>query len=372
VLFTILGLPLGVLLSAAFVMVGPLLQSIVPYRLRGLGASMGMLYIFLIGATGGALIAMPLVDAWDPAVAVPALIVPATTLGGLLILRSASFVRDDLALVTAELHEEEADRARRAKDPERIPVLQVHDIDFAYGTVPVLFDVGFEVHKGEVLALLGTNGAGKSTILRLVEGLATPSRGVIRLHGQTITYVAPEQRVRMGVVSLAGGDGVFPELSVEDNLAMGAFVYRSDAADVTARIERSLARFPQLRDRRSTKAGALSGGQQQVLALAMALLHDPEILLLDELSLGLAPAIVADLLGVVEELRAEGLAMIVVEQSLNVALSLADRAIFLEKGQIRFSGPAAELASRDDLARAVFLGGKPTGPGDGSSSGEAL
>jgi ABC-type branched-subunit amino acid transport system ATPase component/predicted MFS family arabinose efflux permease len=368
-LFVLLGLPLGVLLSAAFVMVGPLLQSIVPYRLRGLGASMAMISIFLLGATGGALLAAPLIDAFDPAVAVPLLLVPATVVGGLLIMQSARSVRDDLALVTAELREEQADQRRRRADPERVPVLQVQGVDFAYGSVPVLFDVGFEVGRGEVLALLGTNGAGKSTILRLVEGLATPSRGVIRLHGRTVTYTAPEQRVRLGIVSLAGGEGVFPELSVDDNLAMGAFVYRHDRADVAARIERSLALFPQLASRRSTPAGALSGGQQQVLALAMALLHDPEILLLDELSLGLAPAVVADLIEVVEGLRDRGLAMIVVEQSLNLALALADRAVFLEKGRIRFDGPAADLAERDDLVRAVFLGqaagaaGAGTGPG---------
>jgi ABC-type branched-subunit amino acid transport system ATPase component/predicted MFS family arabinose efflux permease len=360
-LFVVLGLPLGVLLSAAFVMVGPLLQAIVPYRLRGLGASLAMIYVFLIGATGGALLAMPLINAWDPAVAVPTLIVPATVIGGLLIMQSSRSIRDDLALVVAELEEERDDSVRRAADPARVPVLQVHGVDFAYGSVPVLFDVSLEVHRGEVLALLGTNGAGKSTILRLVEGLATPSRGVIRLNGQTVTYVAPEQRVRMGVVSVAGGDGVFPELTVEENLAMGGFVYRSDPADVATRIERSLARFPQLVDRRDTPAGALSGGQQQMLALAMALLHDPEILLLDELSLGLAPVVVADLLEVVQQLRDQGLAMIVVEQSLNVALALADRAVFLEKGQVRFTGAARELAERDDLVRAVFLGGDRVG-----------
>jgi ABC-type branched-subunit amino acid transport system ATPase component/predicted MFS family arabinose efflux permease len=355
-LFVVLGLPLGVLLSAAFVMVGPLLQSIVPYRLRGLGASLGMIYIFLLGATGGALLAAPLIDAWDPAVAVPALLVPATVVGGLLIMRSARSIRDDLALVTAELREEHTEAARRRADPASVPVLQVHGLDFSYGSVPVLFDVGFEVRRGEVLALLGTNGAGKSTILRLIEGLATPSRGVIRLRGRTVTYVAPEQRVRLGIVSLAGGEGVFPELSVADNLAMGAFVHRGDRCDVSARIARSLERFPPLAERRDTPAGALSGGQQQMLALAMALLHDPEILLLDELSLGLAPAVVADLIAVVEDLRAQGLAMVVVEQSLNVALSLADRAVFLEKGRIRFEGSARELAERPDLARAVFLG----------------
>ena len=370
VLFTLFGLPLGVLLSAAFVMIGPLLQTIVPYRLRGLGASLGMVYIFLLGATGGALLAAPLVNAWDPAVAVPALLVPATVVGGLLILQSSRSIRDDLALVVAELHEERDELVRRAADPDHVPVLQVHGVDFSYGSVPVLFDVGFEVARGEVLALLGTNGAGKSTLLRLIDGGATPSRGVVRLHGQTVTFVAPEQRLRMGIVSLAGGAGVFPELTVDENLTMGAFVYRHDAADVARRIDRSLALFPQLAGRRRTRAGALSGGQQQVLALAMALLHDPEVLLLDELSLGLAPTVVADLIEVVQGLRAQGIAMVVVEQSLNVALALADRVVFLERGRVRFEGAAGDLAGRDDLLRAVFLGDVhvggtgPLGPAD--------
>jgi ABC-type branched-subunit amino acid transport system ATPase component/predicted MFS family arabinose efflux permease len=372
-LFTLLGLPLGVLLSAAFAMVVPLLQTVVPYRLRGLGSSMAMVYVFLLGATGGALLAAPLIDAWDPAVAVPVLIVPTTVVGGLLILQSARSVRGDLALVADELREERDEHDRRVADPDGVPVLQVHGVDFAYGSVPVLFGVDLEVRRGEVLALLGTNGAGKSTLLRLVDGLATPGRGVIRLHGRTITYVAPEQRLRLGIVSLAGGDGVFPELTVADNLAMGAFVYRGDPADVERRIERSLARFPLLRERRATRAGDLSGGQQQVLALAMALLHDPEVLLLDELSLGLAPAVVGELLAVVQGLRDEGIAMVVVEQSLNVALALADRVVFMEKGRVRFEGAAADLVGRDDLLRAVFLGeagltsvGAGTGAGVGA------
>jgi ABC-type branched-subunit amino acid transport system ATPase component len=132
--------------------------------------------------------------------------------------------------------------------------------------------------------------------------------------------------------------------------------FRYDRADTDGRIERALSTFPVLRERLREPAGNLSGGQQQMLGLAMALVHDPEILMIDELSLGLAPAVVQELLGVVDRLRGEGVTMIVVEQSLNVALAIADRAVFLEKGHIRFQGPARELAERDDLARAVFLG----------------
>jgi ABC-type branched-subunit amino acid transport system ATPase component len=212
------------------------------------------------------------------------------------------------------------------------------------------------VRRGEVLALLGTNGAGKSTILRVIAGLGTPSRGVVRLHGTTITYVAPEQRVRLGIRLLPGGKGVFPQMTVRENLEMGAYVYRHDPTDRDRRIARVLDLFGDLAGRQDQTAASLSGGQQQMLALAITLLHDPDVLLVDELSLGLSPIVVQELLGVVEQLKRDGMTIVVVEQSLNVALAIADRAVFLEKGQVRFEGSAQELAERDDLARAVFLG----------------
>ena len=234
--------------------------------------------------------------------------------------------------------------------------MQVRDVDFHYGSVQVLFDVSFEVAPGEVLALLGTNGAGKSTILRVIAGLGTPARGVVRLDGRTITFVAPERRARYGVHLLQGGKGVFAPMTVRENLEQGAFLYRGDLADRDRRIDRVLELFTDLAGRQDQLAGSLSGGQQQMLGLAITLLHEPRILLIDELSLGLSPIVVQDLLRVVEHLKARGTTMVIVEQSLNVALAIADRAVFLEKGQVRFEGPAAELAERDDLARAVFLG----------------
>jgi ABC-type branched-subunit amino acid transport system ATPase component len=233
--------------------------------------------------------------------------------------------------------------------------LQVADVDFSYGHVQVLFGVNFEVRKGEVLALLGTNGSGKSTLLRVVTGLGTPSRGAVRLNGTTITFASPEQRAKMGIHMLPGGTGTFPGMTVRANLRMGAYLYRHDPADMERRIERALDLMPELRDRQNQFASSLSGGQQQMLALARTLLHDPEVLIIDELSLGLAPIVVQEILVIVERLKAQGLTIIIVEQSLNVALSIADRAIFLEKGSVRFSGPARELLERDDLARAVFF-----------------
>lgn len=355
-LFAVAGLPQLLLLSTAFALVGPVLQSIVPYRLRGLGSALGAIYIFFVGATGGALLAALFTNLYGVRAAVLLLIVPSTVVGGVLILRSATFIRNDLSMVVAELREELDEHERRRADPDQVPVLQVAGIDFSYGHVQVLFDAGFEVRRGEVLALLGTNGAGKSTLLRVVAGLGTPARGVVRLGGQTVTFVSPEARSRLGIHLLQGGKGVFPAMAVAENLEVGAFAYRTDTADRDARIGRVLSLFPDLADRLDQPAGSLSGGQQQMLALAIVLLHDPEVLLIDELSLGLAPVVVQELLTVVERLKAEGLTIVIVEQSLNVALSVADRAVFMEKGEVRFEGPAAELAERDDLVRAVFLG----------------
>ena len=229
-------------------------------------------------------------------------------------------------------------------------------MDFSYGNVQILFDTSFEVRQGETLALLGTNGAGKSTILKVITGLVTPERGVIRLGGRTITFATPEHRARLGIEMLPGGAGVFGSLTVRDNLVVGAYRYRKDPADVDRRIERVMELFPQLADRAGDRASSLSGGQQQMLALARVMLHKPKILAIDELSLGLAPAAVQSLLETIDTLRAAGQTMIIVEQSLNVALAVADRAVFLEKGRVRFDGPASELADRPDLARAVFLG----------------
>src|SRR4029078_3783010 len=175
--------------------------------------------------------------------------------------------------------QEEMEEHRRQLDsPDDIPALQVVNIDYSYGPVQVLFDIGFEVRRGEVLALLGTNGAGKSTILRAIAGLGTPARGVVRLNGHNVTYTTPEQRARLGVRILLGGKGVFPAMTVHENLEMAAFVYRGDGADFQRRLARAYELVPALDQRRRTAASQLSGGQQQMLALAMTLLHDPEVL----------------------------------------------------------------------------------------------
>jgi ABC-type branched-subunit amino acid transport system ATPase component/predicted MFS family arabinose efflux permease len=357
VLFTIAGIPTTVAAAAAFAMVGPLLQQVVPYRLRGVGTALGTLYIFLTGALGGALLSALLVGSFGERTAVIVLSVPATLIGGTVLIRSSRYIRADIAMVVDDVRREHTETQAMAADPENIPALTVSGIDFSYGAVQVLFGVDFHVARGETLALLGTNGAGKSTVLRVIAGLGTPSQGTVRLGGRNITFSTPEQRARMGIQMLPGGKGVFPSMSVAENLEMGAYLLRGDRRTQRARIESVLELFPVLAERRNQAAGSMSGGQQQQLALARVMLHEPELLIIDELSLGLAPVVVAELLEVIERIKAErGQTMIIVEQSLNVALAFADRAVFMEKGQVRFEGPAAELAERDDLARAVFFG----------------
>ena len=354
-LFIAFSIPTLVMLNTAFAMVSPVMQAIVPYRLRGSGPALITLYIFFIGGTGGGLISFMFADSWGPRVTTLVLTIPSAILGGLIMYRGAKHVRHDLSLNVQELFDEQ-DEQRRTSGDDEIPALQLNNIDFSYGPVQVLFDVAFEVKKGETLALLGTNGAGKSTILRVISGLGIPERGVVRLGGRTVTYTSPQLRSRLGIQQLPGGKGVFPDMTVRQNLVMGAYIHRRDSVDVERRIASVLELFPDLERRQGQRANSMSGGQQQMLALARVLLHEPEILLIDELSLGLAPTVVQDLLELIERLQERGQTIILVEQSLNVALSIADRAIFLEKGQIRFEGSAQELLERDDLARAVFLG----------------
>jgi ABC-type branched-subunit amino acid transport system ATPase component len=280
--------------------------------------------------------------------------VPSSIAGAWLMYRGSASIKDDLAMVVAEIREEERERERQASSPVTIPALQLAAVDFSYGNVQTLFDVDLHVDRGETLALLGTNGAGKSTILRVVAGLESPSRGAVRLWGRTITFTSAEQRAAMGIALLPGGKGVFPHLSVDENLEVGTTLL--DPTVRAERIGRAWDLFPDLHRSRRAEARSLSGGQQQQLALARVLLHEPQVLLIDELTLGLAPAVVEELLRTLERLKEAGQSMIIVEQSLNVALAIADRAVFLEKGSVRFDGPARELLARDDLARAVFLG----------------
>jgi ABC-type branched-subunit amino acid transport system ATPase component len=236
------------------------------------------------------------------------------------------------------------------------PVLVVSGVDFSYGSLQVLFGVSLSVGRGEALALLGTNGAGKSTLLRVVAGLSRPTAGRVTLEGVDITGVQAEHLTRRGVILVSGGRSVFADMTVSENLEMQTLTVRRRKAHAAARRAAVLEVFPALGGRLRQLAGSLSGGEQQQLALAKALILEPRVLCIDELSLGLAPIVVQQLLGTVRTIQATGVAVVLVEQSLNIAADACERAVFMEKGAIRFEGPTQHLLDSDDIARAVFLG----------------
>jgi branched-chain amino acid transport system permease protein len=234
-------------------------------------------------------------------------------------------------------------------------LLRVRGLDAGYDRVQVLFGVDFTVHEGEVVALLGTNGAGKSTLLRAISGLLTPSGGTVTFDGADITGMTAERVAALGLAQVPGGRGVFASLTVEDNLRVAGWLRRGDPAGLARATEKVLELFPVLRQRWQTPAGDLSGGEQQMLSLGQAFVTRPRLLLIDELSLGLAPTIVDQLLEIVTAMRSDGVTIVLVEQSVTTAFRVAERAVFMEKGQPRYEGPIAELLDRPDIVRAVFL-----------------
>jgi ABC-type branched-subunit amino acid transport system ATPase component/ABC-type branched-subunit amino acid transport system permease subunit len=243
-----------------------------------------------------------------------------------------------------------------ADPPSPEAALSCRGIQAAYGPNQVLFGVDLDVAPGEIVALLGTNGAGKSSLLRALCGLLPTTAGRATLGTVALDRVSPERIAAAGLAMMPGGRGIFPTLTVTENLRLAGWLIRHDPTAVAEARRRALETFPPLAARLDTRAGDLSGGEQQMLSLAMALAVKPTVLCIDELSLGLAPAVVAQLVEVVHDINADGVTVIVVEQSVNVALLLARRAVFLEKGRVRFSGPTAELLDRPDVLRAVFLG----------------
>jgi ABC-type branched-subunit amino acid transport system ATPase component/sugar phosphate permease len=285
---------------------------------------------------------------------------PVCVLGGILLIIGSRSVRRDITLVIEDVIERYTEGKRRQSGGD-IPALQVHNLDFFYGTNQVLFDMNLQVEQGEMVALLGTNGAGKSTLLRAVSGLSHPHRGVVRIFGMNSTYLEPEQIIEEGVALLVGGKMTFSGLSVRDNLRIGAHTLRADRARSARALEEALDAFPALKERLDQPAGTLSGGEQQMLALARVMLTRPRLLLIDELALGLAPKTVDTLMAMVRRINEEGTTVILVEQSVNRAISLAERCFFIERGEIRFDGPTADLLQRDDLLRPVFLGAAATG-----------
>jgi ABC-type branched-subunit amino acid transport system ATPase component len=235
-------------------------------------------------------------------------------------------------------------------------ILDARHLDLLYGKVQVLFDVTIQVERGEFIALLGTNGAGKSTFLKAVSNLSGISAGQVFFEGQDITGLPPDQIAARGLAHVPGGRGNLPDLTVEENLRLGGHLLRRDKAKREAGLDRAMALFPWMGKRRKQLAGTLSGGEQQMLAIARALVLEPPMLMVDELSLGLAPIIVEELMGILKELNQQGITVLVVEQHATLAMEVAGRVLFMEKGQVRFSGDGRELLGREDLLRSVFLG----------------
>jgi branched-chain amino acid transport system ATP-binding protein len=234
------------------------------------------------------------------------------------------------------------------------PLLEIRDLSVAYGGISALQHVDLQVGAGEVVTLIGANGAGKSTLLRTISRLLDPVAGSIVYDGADITAARAPDVVRTGIAHVPEGRRMLSRLTVLDNLTLGAYT-RGDGDGIRADLERQFERFPRLADRRGQLAGTLSGGEQQMLAIARGLMSRPKLLLLDEPSLGLAPRLVIEIFEIVDELHAQGVTILLVEQNATLALRHADRGYVLEAGVITLSGPAAELTS-DERVRQAYLG----------------
>ena len=353
------GIGFGAYVPAYF----PLVSVIAPPRVRTQAYGYSLIAIG-IGGLLGAVIAGGLGDdnGYRVAVGLTAAVVASS---GLFAMSAAPFVARDREQAERSLSAAREQQAAVAAG--RGSLLACNGVEVAYDQVQVLFGVDMQVQPGEIVALLGTNGAGKSTLLKAISGAVDPIGGSILFDGADITHTDAVATVSAGIVQVPGGKAVFPTLTVAEHLRAGGWLYRSDEEYLAAAIAEVYDIFPRLFERKDQMAGNLSGGEQQMLALGMAFIAKPKLLMIDELSLGLAPTIVEPLLGIVRRIQSEGTAIILVEQSINVALSIAERAYFLEKGEVRFEGPTAELLERDDIVRSVFLEGASGGTSGGTA-----
>jgi branched-chain amino acid transport system ATP-binding protein len=234
-------------------------------------------------------------------------------------------------------------------------MLRLNSVNVSYGAIQAVRDVSLEVPKGEVVTIIGANGAGKSTLLKSIVGLEPVSKGQVFFDGEDITSTPAHRRTGLGVALSPEARGVFSDQSVRDNLLLGAYSRKSDAARTEQKIEHFFELFPRLRERQEQFAGTLSGGEQQMLAIARALMSEPKLLLLDEPSLGLAPLIIKDIFNTIRSLRETGLTILLVEQMANQALAVADHAYVLETGRITHQGKGSDLLN-DPKVRAAYLG----------------
>ena len=342
----------GIDFSLAIVGPGVLasLSLAIPSRVRSVGFSLGALFVlpgFLV---------LPVVGALGDAVGFRyglLILVPIFIIGGLIVSSAGGLMERDIQDVWTSMRT----RTQMLVDRRagQLPLLAVRELSVGYDGVVVLADVAIEVGEGEIVALVGTNGAGKSTLLRAIGGVVEADHGAIVFDGRDITHLPPDEIARLGVAQVPGGEGIFPTLRVDDNLRVAAWQGRRRGEHDADMIDEALAAFPLLASRRQERAANLSGGQQQMLALAMATITRPKLFLIDELSLGLSPLVVEQLLGAIESMRQAGTAILLVEQSMNVAVAVADRVYVMETGVVRFSGTADELAAHPELLWSVYV-----------------
>lgn len=234
-------------------------------------------------------------------------------------------------------------------------ILHVEDLNVYYGSIHAVKGISFDVEEGEIVTLIGANGAGKSTTLNTVAGLLKPRTGKVEFDGESLLGIAPHTIVGKGIALCPEGRRVFLQMSVRENLEMGAFT-RKDASEIATSLDDIFRRFPRLKERENQVAGTLSGGEQQMLAMGRALMSKPRLLMLDEPSMGLAPILVQEIFDIIEQLHDAGTTVLLVEQNARMALSVADRAYVLETGAVSMSGKASDLAN-DDRVKQAYLGG---------------
>jgi ABC-type branched-subunit amino acid transport system ATPase component/MFS family permease len=356
---TVVGLVLAysgvyVILAVALIV----LLSVIDPQLRPHGAALAATVLAAAVLAGG-VVPGQLADRYGITAALTFYAVSFLAVAGAMRLAARS-MEDDLGqLVDAETEREEL--RVRVSSGQHFPLLGCRRIAFSYGQVQVLFGVNFTVDDGEMVALLGTNGAGKSTLLHVISGLGKPSRGSVHFRGADITYLEPTRRVKFGITQIPGGRSVFDNMTVAESLKIAGFSVRRSRRVLDAGIDATFDAFPALASRRNQAAATLSGGEQQMLSLGKALILKPRLLLIDELSLGLAPLVVGQLIEMVQRINDAGTAVVLVEQSVNIALGLVDHAYFMERGEIRFDGAASDLVDRPDLLRSVFLEGASQG-----------
>ena len=234
-------------------------------------------------------------------------------------------------------------------------MLEIKDLNVHFGVIHALKGISLTVNDGEIVTLIGANGAGKTTTLRTISGLKKPTSGSILLDGKDITHTSPRDRVKMGMSQVPEGRRVFPDMTVLENLELGAYL-RRDRAGIAEDLKMVYERFPRLADRKRQAAGTLSGGEQQMLAMGRALMSRPKILFLDEPSMGLAPLLVQEIFDIIQDINKSGTTVLLVEQNASMALQIANRAYVMETGSIVLSGTGEELSHSDDITKA-YLGG---------------